>query len=154
MSMKVITSDSGLKLREYVKDFFIENPNIYDGNFIVFPEYSLDAREQGLWYSKNSQIYELVITLSPYIISDTPKEDLIIISPEKNYSSFYGSSINKITMALWNSITIGEGVYSKLDEIRSRRVSGESSEELIKELEQFGDSVEKMFLVKELLRDF
>jgi hypothetical protein len=68
-----------------------------------------------------------------------------------DYNTF-GASINKITMMTFKkNVTMGSLAESVLNKISIRSEKGESSEELIEELNSaLGDSVEKVLLMKSL----
>ena len=101
----------------------------------------------------------LITTHTPYLISDSKRENVLVFEKKNNkctvirpdYNTF-GASINKITMMTFNkTVTMGGLAESVLNKISSRAEKGESLEKLIEELNSaLGDSVEKVLLMKSL----
>lgn len=107
----------------------------------------------------------LITTHSPFLISDsTPEKVLIFTKDEANsevsishpdYNTL-GASINKITMNTFGKReTIGGHAQALLEGFRLRYKEGnEDKERLITEIHHtLGDSVEKLFLIKMILDD-
>jgi restriction system-associated AAA family ATPase len=99
---------------------------------------------------------------SPFIISDCMPDNVILF--EKNELGrvearkaselgidTYGTSVNILTNRIFKSKdTIGKYVLSKLNEFRERFQTDENKEEIIEDInEEFGDSIEKLLLIKE-----
>lgn len=103
----------------------------------------------------------LIITHSPFLISDSKPEHVLIFSKENsgvkvtkpNYNTL-GASINKITIQSFEKPeTIGEQGMMLLDEIHARFLQEEDKQSLIEELDtKLGDSVEKMLLMRTILK--
>jgi restriction system-associated AAA family ATPase len=101
----------------------------------------------------------LITTHTPYLISDSKRENVLVFEKKDDtctvtrpdYNTF-GASINKITMMTFKkNVTMGSLAESVLNKISIRSEKGESSEELIEELNSaLGDSVEKVLLMKSL----
>lgn len=101
---------------------------------------------------------EIIITThSPFVVSDTKKEDVYIF--EKNIAGAkyhkpdietYGASINLILQEVFKrDITISDHVYSKLEDLKKYVASSRQEEELDEirtEVFQFGESIEKFDL--------
>ena len=102
----------------------------------------------------------LVTTHTPFLISDSRPEKVLVFKKENSTVSIsspeyntLGASINKITMSTFGKReTIGGYALAELDKLRQRFVGGEDKEQLIAEINrQLGDSVEKMLLIKTIL---
>ncbi|WP_286939627.1 restriction system-associated AAA family ATPase [Achromobacter sp. UBA4530] len=107
----------------------------------------------------------LVTTHTPFLISDSKPEKVLVFAKDKasgkvsiskpNYNTL-GASINKITMNTFGKReTIGDHAQAILDDLRKRFERGtEDKEALITEIhQQLGDSVEKVLLIKSILDD-
>lgn len=105
----------------------------------------------------------LITTHSPFLISDSTQDKVLLFSKDKasgavsishpNYNTL-GASINKITMNTFGKReTIGGYAQALLNEFKTRFEQGvEDKEALITEIHQFlGDSVEKLLLIKTIL---
>lgn len=105
----------------------------------------------------------LITTHSPFLISDSRPEKVLVFSKEKrtgevsirypDYNTL-GASINKITMNTFGKReTIGAYAKEILDQLRHRFESGEEdTSKLIDDINrELGDSVEKILLVKAIL---
>jgi restriction system-associated AAA family ATPase len=105
----------------------------------------------------------LVTTHTPFLISDSKPEKVLVFAKDKasgkvsiskpNYNTL-GASINKITMNTFGKReTIGGHAQALLEALRARfEQGGENSEALITEIHQkLGDSVEKVLLIKAIL---
>ena len=103
----------------------------------------------------------LITTHSPFLISDSKPDQVLIFSKDNigvkvtkpNYNTL-GASINKITIQSFDkSETIGEQGMMLIDEIHTRFLKKEDKQSLIEELDtKLGDSVEKMLLMKTILK--
>jgi restriction system-associated AAA family ATPase len=102
----------------------------------------------------------LITTHTPFLISDSRPEKVLVfnkadgevsVSPP-DYNTL-GASINKITMATFGKReTIGGFAQGKLQKFRQDFEEGKDKEQLIAEINrQFGDSVEKILLIKTIL---
>jgi len=102
----------------------------------------------------------LVTTHTPFLISDSKPEKVLVFAKDKasgkvsiskpSYNTL-GASINKITMNTFDKReTIGGYAQALLEVLRARfEQGGEDRESLITEIhQQLGDSVEKMLLIK------
>ena len=107
----------------------------------------------------------LVTTHTPFLISDSKPERVLVFAKDKasgkvsiskpNYNTL-GASINKVTMNTFGKReTIGDHAQAILDDLRKRFERGaEDKEALITEIhQQLGDSVEKVLLIKSILDD-
>lgn len=105
----------------------------------------------------------LITTHTPFLISDSKPEKVLVFAKEKTsgkvsishptYNTL-GASINKITMNTFGKReTIGGHAQALLDALRARFEQGaEDKEALITEVhQQLGDSVEKVLLIKAIL---
>jgi nanoRNase/pAp phosphatase (c-di-AMP/oligoRNAs hydrolase) len=102
----------------------------------------------------------LVTTHTPFLISDSKPEKVLVFKKEDGVMSItspdyntLGASINKITMNTFGKReTIGGHAQAMLAELRRRYEEGEDKEQLIAEINQkLGDSVEKVLLIKTIL---
>ncbi len=101
----------------------------------------------------------LISTHTPFLISDSMPEKVMVFKKENNqiiiknpeYNTL-GASINKITMKTFDKgETIGGYAQSLLTELRDRFNSGEDSETLVNEINRkLGDSIEKILLLEEV----
>lgn len=105
----------------------------------------------------------LITTHTPFLISDSKPEKVLVFAKDKTsgkvsishppYNTL-GASINKITMSTFSKReTIGGHAQALLDALRARFEQGtEDKEALITEIhQQLGDSVEKVLLIKAIL---
>lgn len=105
----------------------------------------------------------LITTHTPFLISDSKPEKVLVFAKDKasgavsisrpDYNTL-GASINKITMNTFGKReTIGGHAQAILDDLRTRFEEGnEDKEALITEIhQQLGDSVEKVLLIKAIL---
>ena len=115
---------------------------------------------QCLCNTENVEQEMLITTHTPFLISDSKPEKVLVFSKDKysgavtisipKYNTL-GASINKITMNTFGKReTIGGHAQAVLDDLRRRFNEGiEDKETLITEIdEQLGDSVEKVLLLK------
>jgi predicted ATP-binding protein involved in virulence len=102
----------------------------------------------------------LVTTHTPFLISDSRREKVLVFKKENGTVSVkhpeyntLGASINKITMATFGKReTIGGHAYALLETLRNRFDGGEDKEQILTEInQQLGDSVEKVLLIKTIL---
>lgn len=106
----------------------------------------------------------LITTHSPFLISDSKPEKVLVFKKDKNTRDVsisnppfntLGASINKITMSniFDKRETIGGYAMSELDKLRVRFEQGnENPDKLIDDIHQrLGDSVEKVLLIKAIL---
>lgn len=140
MGRRVITG-SGKNVREYVKQM--------GDSVIAFPETQLDVNEQAGYVNTLFEDGPDIVTLSPWIISDTLEDDLFVLDDDLylNETSFntYGASVNKITMkVLGRHCTMGTKSKAELesyaDNIENYTVADIDY--------KFGESVEKMLVLK------
>jgi len=112
---------------------------------------------------KNVQRDMLITTHSPFLLSDSPPEQVLVFAKSENtvrvtrpdYNTL-GASINKITMKTFGKKeTIGGFAQQKMAMLHERFVAGKTSSSdadklaLIDEINnQLGDSVEKILLIK------
>lgn len=105
----------------------------------------------------------LITTHTPFLISDSKPEKVLVFAKDKasgalsishpNYNTL-GASINKITMNTFGKReTIGGHAQALLDALRARFEQGaEDKEALITEIhQQLGDSVEKILLIEAII---
>lgn len=103
----------------------------------------------------------LITTHTPFLISDSQPEKVLVFKKENNQVSIskpdyntLGASINKITMNTFDKReTIGGFAQSILEEFRNRsQINDEDKDQLIDEInKKLGDSVEKVLLIKTIL---
>lgn len=107
--------------------------------------------------------YEILVTThTPFLISDSKPEQVLIFNKSKKdgtvsiskpaYNTL-GASINKITMNTFGKReTIGGHAQAILGGLRKRFEEGDDKEQLIAEINRkLGDSVEKVLLIKTIL---
>lgn len=105
----------------------------------------------------------LITTHTPFLISDSKPEKVLVFAKDKSsgevsishpdYNTL-GASINKITMNTFGKReTIGGHAQALLEALRARfEQGGQDKEALITEIhQQLGDSVEKVLLIKAIL---
>jgi len=105
----------------------------------------------------------LLTSHSPFIISDCLPDNVVLFDKDENGKTTakkaselgidtYGTSVNLLTNRIFkNKETIGAYAISKLAEFKKRFDDSEQTEELIEELNnEFGDSIEKLMLIKEV----
>lgn len=103
----------------------------------------------------------LITTHTPFLISDSQPEKVLVFKKENNQVSIskpdyntLGASINKITMNTFGKReTIGGFAQGILENFRSRaQTNAEDKDQLIDEInKRLGDSVEKVLLIKTIL---
>ena len=111
--------------------------------------------------AKNVMREMLITSHSPFIVSDSKKEYVLIFEKEdKNGQVKYerpdfktfGASVIQITMRIFDKKeTIGGYALKILRAIETRFEGGEAGNLLIKELNELGDSVEKILLINKIL---
>lgn len=112
--------------------------------------------------AKNTMREMLITTHTPFLISDSTKEYVLVFEKDVVNRSVkvsrpdfntLGASINKITMMTFGkNETIGAYAAKQLDEINRRFESGEPKKQLIDEANTLlGDSVEKLLLMKKII---
>ncbi|WP_428740763.1 restriction system-associated AAA family ATPase [Tenacibaculum sp.] len=105
----------------------------------------------------------LLTSHSPFIISDCLPDNVVLFEKSEDGHTTakkaselgidtYGTSVNLLTNRIFkNKETIGSYAMSKMTEFKKRFDSGEKTEDLIEELNnEFGDSIEKLMLIKEV----
>jgi restriction system-associated AAA family ATPase len=105
----------------------------------------------------------LLTSHSPFIISDCLPDNVVLFEKDEKGNTTakkaselgidtYGTSVNLLTNRIFkNKETIGTYAMSKLNEFKKRFDGNEKTEELIEELNnEFGDSIEKLMLIKEV----
>ncbi|TLV01343.1 restriction system-associated AAA family ATPase [Dyadobacter luticola] len=105
----------------------------------------------------------LLTSHSPFIISDCLPDNVILFEKDKKGNTTalkaselgidtYGTSVNLLTNRIFkNKETIGKYAISRLNEFKKRFDGSEDTQELIEELNnEFGDSIEKLLLIKEV----
>jgi restriction system-associated AAA family ATPase len=105
----------------------------------------------------------LLTSHSPFIISDCLPDNVILFDRDEEGKVFakkaselgidtYGTSVNLLTNRIFKSReTIGKYVLSKLNSYRKRLESEADKDEIIEEINnEFGDSIEKLLLIKEI----
>jgi len=102
----------------------------------------------------------LVTTHTPFLISDSRPEKVLVFSKEDGSVSVskpeyntLGASINKITMATFGKReTIGGHAQGLLENLLHRFEEGEDKKQIISEIDSLlGDSVEKVLLINTIL---
>lgn len=105
----------------------------------------------------------LITTHTPFLISDSKPEKVLVFDKDKNSGAVsishpnyntLGASINKITMSTFGKReTIGGHAQALLEKLRVRFEQGtENKEALITEIHrELGDSIEKVLLIKAIL---
>ncbi|WP_026836542.1 restriction system-associated AAA family ATPase [Gillisia sp. JM1] len=105
----------------------------------------------------------LLTSHSPFIISDCLPDNVVLFEKDESGDTTakkaselgidtYGTSVNLLTNRIFkNKETIGTYAMSKMTEFKKRFDSEEKTEDLIEELNnEFGDSIEKLMLIKEV----
>jgi hypothetical protein len=131
---------------------------MFDWNVNYLPERKISLNRQARFMvgmHKHKQ-YNVIVTQSPFIISDFPKENVLIIDKNKiSHPEFqtFGSSINRITMCIFDlRCTMGDYSLSILKEYDKRLKAGEDPDEIINESYKiFGDSVERTIFINNCL---
>lgn len=103
----------------------------------------------------------LVTTHTPFLISDSKPEKVLVFKKENGVVSIskpdfntLGASINKITMSevFDKRETIGGYAQSRLEILRKRFEDGDDKKQIIADIDrELGDSVEKVLLIKTIL---
>jgi restriction system-associated AAA family ATPase len=102
----------------------------------------------------------LVTTHTPFLISDSRSEKVLVFNKANNIVSVskpdyntFGASINKITMNTFGKReTIGGHAQTILKGLRKRFEDGDDKEQLLTEINrELGDSVEKVLLIQTIL---
>ena len=103
----------------------------------------------------NPEAEMLITTHSPFIVSDSLPENLLMFEKYENpinpnFNTF-GASVNQITMELFNRIdTIGDYSNNEIEKYYEK-LKGDNADALIKEINsKFGDSVEKTIIINKL----
>ena len=116
--------------------------------------------------AKNVMREMLITSHSPFIVSDSKKEYVLLF--EKKYNEIkhadevsctrpdfntFGASVNQITIKIFDKPeTIGDYAHNSLKELERRFEAGEDGEALIKEANrELGDSVEKIQFINRVL---
>lgn len=113
-------------------------------------------------FNGSADSHEMLITThTPFLISDSQPEKVLVFKKENNQVSIskpdyntLGTSINKITMNTFGKReTIGGFAQGILEEFRNRsQTNDEDKDQLIDEInKKLGDSVEKVLLIKTIL---
>lgn len=105
----------------------------------------------------------LLTSHSPFIISDCLPDNVVLFEKDEKGNTTakkaselgidtYGTSVNLLTNRIFkNKETIGTYALSKLNEFKKRFDTSDKTEELLEELNsEFGDSIEKLMLIKEV----
>jgi len=105
----------------------------------------------------------LLTSHSPFIISDCLPDNVLLFEKDEEGNTTakkaselgidtYGTSVNLLTNRIFkNKETIGTYALSKLNEFKKRFDTSNKTEALIEELNsEFGDSIEKLMLIKEV----
>jgi len=105
----------------------------------------------------------LLTSHSPFIISDCLPNNVVLFEKDENGNTTakkaselgidtYGTSVNLLTNRIFkNKETIGSYAMSKMKEFKKRFEGSERTDDLIEELNsEFGDSIEKLMLIKEV----
>jgi len=144
--IEIITAKNGQTLRDYA-----ESTKMLDdeSRIAYFPETQLSPAEQQEWLYGNEAKYDIVITFSAFILSDAEKITILDDDPEDPSYIKHGDSINKITMNLWTSMTIGSIAVDTFEAYRSIVENTTNKKELKNILnkmnQELGDSIEKTF---------
>lgn len=102
----------------------------------------------------------LITTHSPFLISDSDSDHVLLFKKEKgniksNKPEFntFGSSVNEITIEVFEKIdTIGDFANNEIHNYISRLKNNEDTQKLITEInKKFGDSVEKTILINKII---
>jgi restriction system-associated AAA family ATPase len=142
------------------------NPN-WRANFIKILNESITAGNKRNYPNGSFNVHYLKDILltshSPFIISDCLPDNVILF--EKNDKGVlsakkaselgivtYGTSVNLLTNRIFkNKETIGKYALSKLNDYKKKFAIAQDKQQVIDELnEEFGDSIEKLLLIKEL----
>jgi len=147
MLYRVITGD-GIDIRKLIKSLD-EN----DKNLMILPETSLDINEQAS-FLKNipDSFVGDIITLSPFIISDTPTNSLFIsdsnLELKKVKNHIFGLSTDMVCHTiLGRHISVSDSAFYELEIIRDKTKHGEKKEIILDLLSKMGDSFEKMNII-------
>jgi restriction system-associated AAA family ATPase len=113
--------------------------------------------------SSSDVMREVLLTShSPFIISDCPKDNVLVFTKDAatrevkwqrpDFETF-GASANAITIKVFGQTeTIGDYAMERIKDLRQRLEIGEDPDQLIKEADnELGDSVEKVLFVNQAL---
>lgn len=144
----VTTAKSGEVIRSYAESVKGKD------RISVFPESGLTMLEQAEFVSKYGHLYNEIVTLSPFIVSEAETGCLTILDASEDDDHFrHGTSITTISMNLWTHKTIGHNAESKLNEARSKGRNSSTIGDInqsIKDCFKVGESIERSFIVQEL----
>jgi len=143
----IITARDGKTLRDYAASRS-GNPRT-----AIFPEMGLSPDEQAAFLEEHGGEYDEVITFSAFIVSDASPGSLQVLGEDPaDVPLKQGDSVNKITMKLWRSDTIGNRGQAILDDARNRLGLADdrrSVEKIIHSVyESLGDSVERVLFIR------
>lgn len=126
----------------------------------IFNSRLRDCFEEGK--AKSTMREMLVTTHTPFLISDSPKEYVLLFEKDENTQHIevrqpnfntLGASINKITIEAFKKFeTIGDFAGSKLRALEKRFNEGKNSDDFITEASNLlGDSVEKVLFLNKVI---
>ena len=112
--------------------------------------------------SKSTMREMLITTHTPFLISDSLPENVLLFEKDTTDSTVtvssplfntLGASINKITLDVFGKrATIGGFAERKLDDLKKRAELGGNTEQLIDEANRvLGDSIEKVLFINQLI---
>lgn len=120
-----------------------------------FKEQAEDNKSQNTTLSQRDM---LITTHSPFLISDSKQDKVLVFNKQENGSlsvknpeyKTLGASIDQITMlTLQKGETIGGVAKAMMDSFKKRFDDGEDKERLLDEINRdLGDSLEKLFLIR------
>jgi hypothetical protein len=146
--MIVVTARSGEALRAYAKQA--------EGNkqVALFPEYGLSPTEQAGFLKANANRYIIVITFSPFIISDAELVN-VLDTPEIDIDIKHGLSVNTINLVIWRNETIGDIALGRFNDLGSRLDKANSACEIQNVINdtfrQLGDSIERSTFIQKAI---
>lgn len=148
MTAQIYTATSGQVIRDFAAS------HAKTDRVSIFPESGRTASEQAAFLKENANNFDVIITLSPFIVSDSERENLHILDLDR-HNIKQGDSINKVTMNLWHRRTVGDIVDDKIDAIRNEFKDSENVDQLnslTDRLYELGDSIERHCMVTEVIR--
>ena len=150
---------TGIKLPVWLQNWTADWPNRLGtpAHVSYLPEHHLNILEQAAFidgmHTGRITKADMVITQSPFIISDFPKEHVLVFDGKSQMTNpdfqTFGASANKIMLCLLGQTnTIGNYAKRKFDEFRERLDTGDDPSKVMDEVGRtMGDSVEKTLFI-------
>lgn len=144
--MKAYTALKGKSLVEFSKQF------TNCEKVCILPEGFLSPAELQSFVKDYSDMYDVVLTFSAFILTDV-NSVTVIDSNTSSPTIKRGDSVNRINMQLWTKYTIGEKVRDEFKEIEetvnNNTVTADDAIDALYSM--YGDSVERVLLINQLM---